>query len=116
MNRLKEKLENVKQTVTRYPLLVLILLGVFIVNWMMIEQTNFKYGTLQRTLIIAVLLNIVAQLVYERFFKQPKERVLLYGAALGLSVGFYFLLKGTALTDEQKIFRQVFYFWHYGLQ
>lgn len=102
MNRLKEKLENVKQTVTRYPLLVIILLGVFIVNWMMIEQTYFKYGTLQRTLIIAVLLNIVAQLVYERFFKQPKDRMLLYGAALSLSVGFYFLLKGTALTDDQK--------------
>lgn len=94
MKRLQNKFESLIEAVNRFPIAVLFLLAIAIVNARAINYETNDYSTFIFTFVIGALLSAVAQLIYERFFTKMSERVVLMGAA-ALFTFLYFIAIGS---------------------
>jgi hypothetical protein len=78
------------RSISRYPLTVLFLIAVAVLNSFMIENPREDYARYLFTFLVGAMLSIVGQMVYERFFTQLNARYLLMGGAVLLTTGYYF--------------------------
>jgi len=79
-------------TVYRFPLTVLLLILIAVVNGLEIQHHFTQYSKLLFTFITGVLLSLVAQVVYERFFDKFVMKVSLMAGTVVLTAGYYFTL------------------------
>lgn len=93
IDNVKEKLMNMTTAFNRYPVIVVFLVAAAVLNIIMIENESNDYINLLLTLVIGVMLSLVAQQIYERFFIAVKERVLLQIGAALITVGYYFTIR-----------------------
>ncbi len=93
--RLKQSLEGLIYAVLRYPLTSIFLLATAIVNGLSIQMSGFdQYDRLLLTFIVGVLLSLVAQGMYERFFTDGKKRWLLAAGSVILAGVYYLTMLG----------------------
>ena len=78
------------RSISRYPLTVLFLIAVAVLNSFMIENPREDYARYLFTFLVGAMLSIVGQMIYERFFTQMNARYLLMGGAVLLATGYYF--------------------------
>lgn len=104
--RVKEMFENVFKgmgnSITRYPLTVLFLIGVAVLNGMMIERVNDNYTRQMLTLVVGGMLSVVGQTLYERFSTNKSMRYGLMGVAVVLTIAYYFAV-GPQLQYDQNV-------------
>lgn len=91
MERLEQQLNATIQAVGRYPLAFSFILSLTIANMFMIESQDDSMYRFSLTFIVGILLSLVFEHVYERFFIQIKIRLLLMWGALILTLGYFFL-------------------------
>ena len=87
---LRTAYKGMGRSISRYPLTVLFLIAVAVLNGIMIEQPKEDYARYLFTFLVGALLSIVGQMIYERFFTQANARYLLMGGAALLALGYYF--------------------------
>lgn len=92
-------LENTKQgmlamvhSLARYPVTIIWLLGISIINGIQIQENIDNYSRLLFTFSTGALLGIVGQHLYERFFSQNKERWIITAISVILAILYYFTL------------------------
>lgn len=78
------------RSISRYPLTVVFLIAVAVLNSFMIENPREDYARYLFTFLVGAMLSIVGQMIYERFFTQMNARYLLMGGAVLLATGYYF--------------------------
>lgn len=78
------------RSISRYPLTVVFLIAVAVLNGFMIENPREDYARYLFTFLVGAMLSIVGQMIYERFFTQMNARYLLMGGAVLLTIGYYF--------------------------
>lgn len=96
IKNLQQTFQGLLHAGSRYPLTVLFLAAVLVVNAISIQQEQENYTRYLFTFLIGALLSGVAQHVYERFSKKQSDRFLLMGGAILLSIGYYFIIRTTA--------------------
>lgn len=107
----KKIIQGIIRAGSRYPLTVLFLLAVTLLNGIMINQEKDLYTNYLFTLFIGALLSGVAQQLYERFFHKQSQRLMLMAAAGVLTIGYYFILPTADLYElEVGIKTSVFVF------
>lgn len=96
---LRNKLEGLIQAVNRYPLTILFLIAIMIVNIVLINDGSESNFRLLFALLIGALLSAVGEQIYERFFTKLHARFLLMGGALVLFVLYYFAIGSNSTFD-----------------
>lgn len=91
LTRIEQQLNDTIQAVGRYPLAFSFILSLTIANMFMIESNDEAMYRFSYTFIIGILLSIVFEHIYERFYVQIKVRMLLMWGALILTLGYFFL-------------------------
>ena len=87
---LRTAYKGMGRSISRYPLTVLFLIAVAVLNGIMIQQPKEDYARYLFTFLVGALLSIVGEMIYERFFTQANARYLLMGGAALLALGYYF--------------------------
>ena len=90
------------RSISRYPLTVLFLIAVAVLNSFMIENPREDYARYLFTFLVGAMLSIVGQMIYERFFTQLNARYLLMGGAVLLATGYYFAVGPQTLYNIAK--------------
>jgi hypothetical protein len=101
MDRLEQQLNDTIQAVGRYPLAFSFILSLTIANMIMIESNDDAMYRFSYTFVIGILLSLVFEHMYERFYVQIKVRLLLMWAALILTLGYFFLQDWTEFMSIQ---------------
>ena len=107
IKKFENKLRGLNNAIVRFPLTFLFLLAVAIVNIISIENEKLDYSNYLFTFVIGTFLSAVLQVVYERFFTKPSTRLLLMGAAILLSVGYYLIIMDAPVFDRETSIRTV---------
>lgn len=92
VDKIKNHLLSFITTLSRYPLVLLFLIAIAIVNVITIQGGNKVYTELLYALIVGAWLSAIAQQIYEQFFNQLKEKVMLYLGVLVLTIGYYIVV------------------------
>lgn len=100
---IQQKFQSLILAGSRYPLTLLFLVVLTVYSAMLIETSNFDNEKTYMTLLVGTMLSVVAQQIYERFFSNLTERLLLMGGALLLTMLFYFLLPNETFSLELSI-------------
>ncbi|MFY9902985.1 MAG: DUF4153 domain-containing protein [Trichococcus sp.] len=87
---LRKAYKGMGRSISRYPLTVLFLIAVALLNGFMIENPREDYARYLFTFLVGAMLSIVGQMVYERFYTQQNIRYLLMAGAVVLTAGYYF--------------------------
>ncbi|RST59761.1 DUF4153 domain-containing protein [Siminovitchia terrae] len=93
---LREKLMGLIEAINRYPLTMFFLLATATVNMNMINNEVENYSKYLFTFVIGALLSIVAQQTFERFFTRISERIMLMGASVALTAGYFFAIRSAS--------------------
>lgn len=91
LTRIEQQFNDTIQAVGRYPLAFSFILSLTIANMFMIESNDEAMYRFSYTFIIGILLSIVGEHIYERFYVQIKVRMLFMWGALILTLGYFFL-------------------------
>ncbi len=92
VNKLKNQLLGFLSAVGRYPLVLIFLIAMVIVNIISIQKGDDIYSDILYTLMIGTSLSGVAQQNYEHFFSKMKERISLYVGIILLTASYYFAI------------------------
>lgn len=87
-----KRFANIVDTCTRYPLTILLLLLIALINGIEIHNHINNYGNLLFTLVIGIFASLVAQGSYENFFEKSSYRGLLYGGAIIITIVYYIMI------------------------
>lgn len=94
--RLFKKMQDgmlaIANSLTRYPMTIIWLLGMSIMNAIQIQEDIDSYSRLLFTFSIGALLVMVGQQVYERFFHKKSERWIMVAITTLLTALYYFTL------------------------
>ena len=94
--RLFKKMQDgmlaIANSLTRYPMTIIWLLGMSIMNAIQIQEDIDSYSRLLFTFSIGALLAMVGQQVYERFFHKKSERWIMVAITTLLTALYYFTL------------------------
>ncbi|HCX64705.1 MAG TPA: DUF4153 domain-containing protein [Eubacteriaceae bacterium] len=96
IEKVKSSAEGLIKAVSRYPLTTIFLIAGAVANAMAIESNSDASWTYQKlfvTFVVGALLAVVAQVVYERFFKKSSYRLFLGALAVVLDLGYYFIIR-----------------------
>ncbi|WP_034550929.1 DUF4153 domain-containing protein [Carnobacterium funditum] len=111
IRNLQQIFQGMIRASTRYPLTVLFLLALAILNGVTINQEKEVYTNYLFTLFVGAVLSGVAQQLYERFFHKQSQRFMLMAAASLITIGYYFIIPTANLYDlEVGIKTSVFVF------
>ena len=91
-SRLKDSLSGIGQALARYPVTILWLMGIAILNMIEIESSFSRYSQFIFTFVIGAILSMVGQHIYERFYKKTTHRWLILGGSVLLTILYYFTL------------------------
>lgn len=108
IDSLRKAYTGMGRSISRFPLTVIFLIAVAVLNSFMIENPPEDYGRYLFTFLVGAMLSIVGQMLYERFFTQANTRYLLMGGAVLLTIGYYFAvgpqtLFNTAITIKTMV-------------
>lgn len=92
IKNLKQGINAIVNSLTRYPLTIIWLLGISVINSIQIQEDVDSYSRLLFTFSTGALLAMVGQQIYERFFHQKKERWIMVAITTLLTVLYYFTL------------------------
>lgn len=95
--KLQDRLLGLTGSIMRFPLTAVFLLAAAIIIIFMINSPEEDYSKLIITFVVGSFLSIVAQVVYERFFRKMKTCFILMGVAAILTGGYYLIL--TSIDD-----------------
>ena len=93
LEKIFKGLKALSTAVLRYPVTVLFLFGAVVLNAVEINRGYDKFAKVVFSLMIGALFGMVAQVIYERFYKKTHIRFLFMGAAFLLTVGFYGIIR-----------------------
>lgn len=91
INRFKDKLRGLNDAVTRYPLTSAFLLAAAIINSIDINMGK-DYSKFLITFVVGAFLSAVFQVAYERLFYRAFNRMILMGAAVFMTSGYYLII------------------------
>lgn len=97
MRSIQKKLEGLIQAANRYPLTMIFLLAIAVVNIISINNEMEDHSKFLFMFIVGALLSIVGQQLFERFFTRLSNRLLLMGGAVLLAVGYYFTIQSDSV-------------------
>lgn len=86
----KSKFKGMVDSVNRFPLTVLFLIAVTILNALMIENRQMDFTRFIYSFLVGAMLSVVAQMLYERFYLEKKVRSGLMVGSLLITIGYYF--------------------------
>lgn len=92
VKKLQDRLRGLNDAFARYPATALFLLAAAVVNAIAINSEK-DYGKLLITFAVGAFLSAVAQAAYERFFEKTGRRMVLIGAAMLLTAGYYLIIR-----------------------
>lgn len=102
VDSLRNKLEGLIRATNRYPLTMLFLLAIAVVNAITINSDFEDYSTYLFTFIVGALLSAVSQQMYERFFTKPSERIALMAGAIVVTILYYFTIGSTTIFSMEN--------------
>lgn len=105
MKNLRNTFQGMIHASNRYPLTVLFLLGIALINGLNINQEKDLFTNYLYTLFVGVILSGVAQQLYERFFNKSIQRFMLMGAVLIGMIGYYFIIPRSNLYDLEMVIK-----------
>jgi hypothetical protein len=91
MKKLKDRLTGMTDAIARYPLTTAFLLVAAIINAYDIS-THKSISKFLLAAVVGAFLSAVAQVAYERFFSKVSARLILMGAVVLLSAGYYLII------------------------
>jgi hypothetical protein len=89
--KLQDKLRGLNDAISRYPLTAAFLLAAAVVNTIDIN-TGKDYSKFLVTFVVGAFLGAVVQVAYERFSNKSSNRLILMGAAVLLTAGYYLII------------------------
>ncbi len=92
LNKFENKLRGLTEAITRFPITTLFLVAATIVNIISINSNRELYDKYLFTFVVGSFLSAVLQVAYERFFTKFSTRMLLMGAGIILTIGYYFII------------------------
>ena len=92
LKKFENKLKGLTDAIARFPLTTLFLLATAIVNAISISSEKDDYNNYLYTFVVGTFLSAVLQVIYERFFTKFSTRVLLMGAGILLTAGYYLVI------------------------
>ncbi|NLP34441.1 MAG: DUF4153 domain-containing protein [Clostridiales bacterium] len=95
-------LEQLSGTITRFPLTILLLVLIALINGIEINNSFDQYSKLLFTFVLGVFISLVSQVIYERFFDNSGIRKLLMAGTIIITAGYYFII------SSKDIFTTVF--------
>jgi hypothetical protein len=96
--KLIHSLKGLTNAFLRYPLTAAFLLAAAIFNGYNINVSTDKFQKIIRTLVVGAFLGIVAQVLYERYFNTNFSlRLILIGAGVLFTVGYYFIVRPASI-------------------
>lgn len=105
IKKFENRLRGLNNAIARFPLTTLFLLAVAIVNAISIENDKADYSNYLFTFIVGTFLSAVLQVLYERFFTKRLTRLLLMGAAILLSAGYFLIIRDAPVFDMETSIR-----------
>ena len=91
IRKLQDRLRGLNDAIARYPLTAAFLLAAAVINALDIS-TEEDYSKFLITFVVGAFLGAVLQVAYERFSNKPSNRVILMGAAVLLTAGYYLII------------------------
>lgn len=92
---LKVTFKEMNRSIQRFPLTVLFMLAVMVLNALMIENTILDFTRLLFTFLIGASLSLVGQMIYERFYMVKQTVTIRYGilaASIALTIAYFFMI------------------------
>lgn len=89
---IKNAFKGMGYSIGRFPLTVLFLIVVAVLNALMIENTEFDFTRFIFTFVVGAMFSIVGQMIYERFYVKPAMRYLIMGGVALLTFIYYFIV------------------------
>lgn len=96
--KFENKLRGLTDAIARFPLTTIFLLAAAIVNAISISTETDDYSKFLYTFVVGTFLSAVLQVTYERFFSKLSTRVLLMGAGILLTAGYYLIIMHSPTT------------------
>ncbi len=101
---LRERWQGLTDTVTRFPLTVLLLIASIVTNVIAIESDyEIIYANLLITFLLGASIFVVLQLLYERFMENPIFRIVFMLATVISSAVYYLLIRNSELRIDVTI-------------
>ena len=94
LKKFENKLRGLTDAIARFPLTTLFLLATAIVNAISIVNEKSDYSNYLFTFVVGTFLSAVLQVAYERFFTKFSTRLLLMGAGILLTAGYFLIHHG----------------------
>lgn len=111
ITNIKDRLRGFLDTITRFPLTILLLVGAVIINAILINSSvSHSLEKLLMALFFGALLATVMQLGYERFFGTTLIRLIAGGITLIASAVYYLLIRGSEEGIELMLRLTIIYF------
>lgn len=92
IEKLQNRLRGLTGAVSRFPLTAIFLLAAVVINTMDINTEDIYYLKYFLAFVVGATLGGVVQVIYERNFNKILARMLLLGAAILLTIGYYFTI------------------------
>lgn len=102
VDKMRDKLEGLIQAVNRYPLTMVFLVAIAVVNVLLINNDLESYYRYLFAFLIGAVLSAVGQQIYERFFTKTSERILLMGGAVLLTILYYFVIGSVSIFNTEN--------------
>ena len=102
--KLREKLSGFYNAISRYPVTVFFLVAAAVVNAIAINQ-NADYYKFLLTFAVGACLGFTCQAVWERFLEKNSYRILLMGAGLFLTMGYFLIVNHYTSTGWETAIR-----------
>ena len=105
LKKFENKLRGLTDAIARFPLTTLFLLATAIVNAISIVNEKGDYSNYLFTFVVGTFLSAVLQVAYERFFTKFSTRLLLMGAGILLTAGYFLIIMDAPAFDMETSIR-----------
>lgn len=99
VRKFSNRLKGLTDAIARFPLTTLFLLAAAIVNAITISTEKDDFNKFLYTFVVGTFLSAVLQVAYERFFTKLSSRMLLMGAGILITAGYYLIIMNSPTLD-----------------
>lgn len=100
MKNLRTRFQGLTDTMLRFPITILLLLSVVVINAIVISTNKFdNYPRILLTFVIGASISAVSQIAYEHYHKGKQFRLLYIAESVILTVAYYFLIRNSEFTE-----------------
>lgn len=105
LKKFENNLNRLTDAIARFPLTTLFLLATAIVNAISINTEKDDFSKYLYTFVVGTFLSAGLQVAYERFFTKLSTRVLLMGAGIVLTAGYYVIIMNSPTLGLEMMIR-----------